>query len=115
MLLLRWLTKFLLVVLALLFIANFLPGFSVDNFYTALIVAFVLGVFNLTIRPVLFILTLPITILTFGIFAFVLNGLLLWFVASFIEGFEVSGFVPAFIGAIIISAFSWIGNRLLER
>jgi putative membrane protein len=106
------LTKFLLVVLALLLVTNILPGFTVDNFITAFTVALVLGVFNLTVRPILFVLTLPLNILTLGLFSFVLNGLLLWFIASFVEGFIVTGFVPAFIGAFVISVFGWIGDKL---
>jgi putative membrane protein len=110
----RLFTKFLLVAFALILIASLLPGFEVENFTTALIVALVLGLFNLTVRPILFLLTLPLTILTFGLFSFVLNGLLLWFVASFVEGFQVDGFVTALIGALVISVFGWVGDKLLK-
>lgn len=105
--------KLLVIVLALLLVSNFVPGITVDDFYTALIVAVILGLINLIVRPVLFVLTLPITILTFGLFAFVLNALLFWFVAGFVDGFAVSGFVSAFIGAFIVSLASWVSNRFL--
>ena len=110
--LLKLATKILAVVFALLLIAEYVPGFAVSGFYTALIVAVILGVLNVTVRPILFVLTLPITILTLGIFLFILNAVLLWFVASFVEGFEIDGFVPALIGAFLISAVSWIVNRI---
>lgn len=110
--LLKLATKILAVVFALLLIAEYVPGFAVSGFYTALIVAVILGVLNVTVRPILFVLTLPITILTLGIFLFILNAVLLWFVASFVEGFEIDGFVPALIGAFLISAVSWIVNRV---
>jgi putative membrane protein len=104
--------KLLITVLAILFVANFIPGIEVAGLYTALLIALVLGLINLTIKPILFVLTLPITLLSLGLFTFVLNGLLFWFVASFVEGFEVTGFLPAFVGALVVSLFSWVGNRL---
>ena len=106
------LTRLLVVVLALLLVAEFVPGIEVEGFYTALIVAIILGLLNITIKPILFVLTLPITLLTFGLFSFVLNGLIFWFVASFVEGFSVDGFVPAFIGALIVTLCSWLINKL---
>lgn len=111
---LRLIAKLLVVILALLIVSNVVPGIVVDGFYTALVVAVILGSINLIVRPILFVLTLPITILTFGLFAFVLNALLFWFVASFIEGFHVDGFLPALIGAFVVSAFSWIGNKFIR-
>lgn len=105
--------KLLIVVLAILFVAHFVPGIAVSGFYIALIVAIILGVLNLTLKPILLILTLPITIITFGLFAFILNAFLFWFIASFVEGFSIEGFLPALLGATIVSGFGWIGNRLL--
>ena len=106
-------TKILLTVLSLLFVANFIPGIEVSGFYIALIIALLLGVINVTLKPILLLLTLPINLLTLGLFTFVINGLLFWFIASFVDGFTVSGFIPAFIGAAIVSLFSWIGNRFI--
>jgi putative membrane protein len=106
------LARLLVIILALLLVAQYVPGIEVDGFYTALIVAVILGILNLTIRPILFVLTLPITLLTLGLFSFVLNALLFWFVASFVQGFVVEGFVSAFIGAFLVSVASWIGHRI---
>ena len=86
---------------------------KIESFYTALIVALILSVLNTLIRPILFVLTLPITIITLGLFIFVLNGLLLWFVASFISGFTIAGFWPAVFGAIAYSLISWAASALL--
>ena len=109
-LLLRW----CLSAAALLAAAYLIPGIAVQNFYTALIVALLLGLLNAVIRPILVILTLPINLLTLGLFTFVINGLLFWFVASFVDGFAVSGFWVAVLGAIVVSLISWLGGQLLE-
>jgi putative membrane protein len=105
--------KLVLIILALFLVAYYIPGISVDSFYTAFIAALLLGLANLIIKPILLILTLPITVLTLGLFTFVINGALFWFIASFVEGFEVSGFLVAIIGAFIVSIVSWIGNKIL--
>ena len=99
--------------LALLALPYIFTSIQVDSFYTALIVALLLGLINTLVRPVLFVLTLPITILTLGLFIFVLNGLLLWFVASFVEGFAIAGFWSAVFGAIVYSLISWAASTLL--
>jgi len=85
----------------------------VDTFYTALIVALILSIINTVIRPVLLILTLPITVVTLGLFILVLNGLLLWFVASFVKGFTIAGFWPAVFGAIVYSVISWAASAII--
>ena len=105
--------KILITALALLIVARFVPGVEVDGLYTALIAAVVLGALNLVARPVLVLLTLPITIVTLGLFIFVINALLFWFAASFIEGFSVSGFWTALIGSVIVSVISAIGNKFI--
>lgn len=92
---------------ALLAVSKFVEGIVVSDFYTALIVAVVWGFMGLTVRPVLHLLTLPINLITFGLFSFVLNALLFWFISTVIEGFEVAGFVPALIGTLILSAVAW--------
>jgi len=86
---------------------------KVESFYTALIVALILSILNTIIRPILFLLTLPITVITLGLFIFVLNGLLLWFVASFVKGFTIAGFWPAVFGAIIYSFISWAATSFI--
>lgn len=92
--------------LALLVLSQLNIGIAVAGFYTALVVALIWGLLSLTVRPVLTLLTLPITLITFGLFSFILNALLFWFVASFVEGFSVAGFVPALIGSAALSLVS---------
>jgi len=100
--------------LGLLVIAEFVPGITIDDFYAALIAALVLGILNTIVRPVLFILTLPITILTLGLFTFVLNAALFLFAASFIEGFAVSSFWYALFGSLLMSFVSTLGSRFIN-
>ena len=83
---------------ALMAVAYLLPGIAVDSFVTALVAALVLGLVNTVVRPIFVLLTLPATLLTLGLFIFVINGLLFWFVGSFISGFEVHGFWWGVIG-----------------
>ena len=101
--------------LALLALPYILESIRVESFYTALVTALVLGLVNALIRPVLIVLTLPMNVLTLGLFTFVINGLLFWFVASFVRGFHVAGFWSAVGGAIIYSLLSWALSSLLLR
>jgi len=105
-------TKWLLVALALLFAAYLIPGITVASFYTALIVAALLGVVNVVLKPILVLLTLPINIITLGLFTFIINGFLFWFLASFVQGFSVSGFWVAVLGALVVSMVSYIGEKV---
>jgi putative membrane protein len=89
------------------------PWVSVDTFWAALAAALVLGLINALIRPLLVLLTLPVTILTLGLFIFVINGLLFWWVGSFIDGFHVTGFWAGVFGAIVYSIISWALSSLL--
>ncbi|XOU94558.1 MAG: phage holin family protein [Candidatus Kerfeldbacteria bacterium] len=100
---------------ALLLVAYLVPGFEVEGFYAAIISAVILGLANAIIKPILVLLTLPITILTLGLFTLVINGVLIWFVASFIEGFSVDGFVTALIGGVILWVISWFTNALTKK
>ena len=108
-LLLIWLIN----AVALMAVAYLLPGIEVSSFITALVAALVLGLVNAVIRPLLILLTLPATLLTLGLFIFVINGLLFWFVGSFVSGFMVAGFWPAMLGAIAYSIVSWALSALL--
>jgi len=101
--------------LALLALPYVFPGVKVDTFGAALIAALALGLINTLIRPLLILLTLPVTLLTIGLFIFVINGLLFWWVGSFVDGFHVSGFWSGFFGAIIYSIISWLLSALLPR
>ncbi len=109
----RLLLIWLINALSLLAVPYVLPSVSVANFYIALVTALVLGLVNTLIRPLLVLVTLPITILTLGLFTLVINGLLFWFVASFVEGFRVAGFWSAFWGAIVYSLISSVASWLL--
>ena len=109
----KFIARFLLSVLILLVISEYVPGISVDSFYDALIASIVLGLLNAVVRPVLIILTLPITVITLGLFTFVINAGLFMFAASFLEGFSVAGFVPALIGSLILTVGSTIGSRAI--
>ena len=99
--------------LSILLVSRIVPGIAVDGFYVALLAALILGVLNILVKPILFILTLPITIITFGLFTFVLNAFMFWLAASFLNGFSVSGFLPALVGSIIVSAVSTVLHRIL--
>ena len=105
--------KILVVALSLLVIEWIVPGISIDGFYTALIAAVILGILNLIIRPILILLTLPINIITLGLFTFVINAFLFMFVASFVDGFSVDGFVTALIGSLFLSIISTVANKIL--
>jgi putative membrane protein len=108
-LLLVWLIN----ALALMAVAYLVPGIAVADFVTALVAALVLGLVNAVIRPILILLTLPATLLTLGLFIFVINGLLFWLVGSLIQGFVVSGLWGGVFGAIAYSIVSWALSALL--
>jgi len=110
-LLIAWLVN----TVSLIAVAYLMPSIRVDTFVTALIAALVLGLVNAVIRPVLVLLTLPVTLLTLGLFIFVINGLLFWAVGSFVKGFVVDGFWAGFLGAIVYSLISWLLSALLLK
>ena len=99
---------------ALLATAYIVPGFSVDNFTTALLAAVVLGVVNTFIKPVLVLLTLPLTIITLGLFIFIVNAIVLRITTLFVPGFSVDGWLPAILGAIVLSIASTILSTLVK-
>lgn len=99
--------KVLATAAALLLIAQYIPGIAVASFTTAVIAALVWGLMGLTIRPVLGLLTLPINLITFGLFSFILNALMFWLLAAFVPGFTVVGFVPALEGSVILTIVAW--------
>jgi putative membrane protein len=107
--LLTWLIN----ALALLIITYLVPSIHIRSFGTALIVAVVLGLINTILRPLLILLTLPVTILTLGLFILVVNALCFWLCASLLKGFEVSGFWSAFFGSILYSIVSWLLSALI--
>ena len=97
------LIKWLLSAASLLFVAYVYSGVEVQSFTSALIAAFVIGLFNVVLRPVLVLLTLPVTIVTLGLFLFVINALMFWAAATVLDGFQVNGFVAALVGSLIYS------------
>lgn len=99
----KLLLKWLLSAAALLFVAYIYSGVEVKSFLAALIAAFVIGLFNAVLRPVLVVLTLPVTIVTIGLFLFVINALMFWAAASVLDGFHVTGFGAALLGSLIYS------------
>lgn len=107
------LTRIVITAFALLLVANFLPGITVTGLYPALIAALCIGILNVLVRPILIVLTFPITLLTLGLFIFVINAALFLFVASFVEGFSVSSFWIALIGSAIVSVISSFVNKFV--
>src|SRR3954466_11571290 len=93
--------------------ANVVPGITVSGPGAALIAGVILGFVNAIVRPLLFILTLPFTLITLGLFIFVVNAICLWLVAWPLRGFALSGFFAALIGAIVISISSWLLRMLI--
>ncbi len=110
-LLLVWLVN----ALSLLGVTYFMPSIQVNSFTTALIAALVLGLVNTLIRPILVLLTLPVTLVTLGLFILVINGILFWFVGSILRGFVVQDFATAFWGALLYSIISWLLSALLLK
>ncbi|OGV77119.1 MAG: hypothetical protein A3I83_05910 [Methylotenera sp. RIFCSPLOWO2_02_FULL_45_14] len=104
----KLLLVWLLNALALLAVAYFVPNIHVAGFTAALVAALVIGLVNMLIRPIFVILTLPITILTLGLFILVINGVLFYAVGHWLQGFEVRTLMAGIIGAIVYSVFSWL-------
>jgi len=107
--LLRW----FVLTAAVLMACRLLNGIRVDGMFPALLAAAMLGILNAVLRPVLILLTLPLNIMTLGLFTFVINGLMLLIVSAIIPGFDVQGFWAAVFGALIIGATSWLLNRFI--
>ena len=104
----KLLIGWLLSALALLAVAYLVPGIHVSSFTYALIAAAVIGLANILIKPILLILTLPVTVITLGLFIFVINGLLFWLAGYLLQGFDVKTITAGIIGAIVYSIISWI-------
>jgi putative membrane protein len=109
----RFLLRLLLNGVAVFCAAYFIPGISVSGPAAALIAGIVLGLVNAIIRPILVLLTLPFTLLTLGLFIFVVNAICLALAAWFVPGFAIDGFVAALLGALVISVVSWILHAIL--
>ena len=95
---------------------TFVPGIVFrGNFVTLLVAGLILGLFNLIVRPLAMLLSLPLLILTLGLFYFVLNALLLWVASLFIPGYTVAGFIPALIGSLVIAVVNWVLGALFGK
>jgi putative membrane protein len=112
---LRLIIVWLINALALIAVAYLMPSISVSSFGAALVAALVLGLVNAVVRPVLVLLTLPVTVLTLGLFIFVINGLLFWMVGTWLEGFDVGGFWSGVFGSVLFSLVSWLLAALVQR
>ena len=110
-----FIARLLMNMAAILLMAHVLPRVIwVDGLFAAFIAALLRGIVNAILRPILVFLTLPLTLLTFGLFLLVINGLMLWLVATFVKGFHVNGFWGAVFGSILISIVSWVLSRILH-
>ena len=109
------LVRWLLLAAALLLVAHLYPGVVVDSFGSAMIAAFVIGLLNTLLRPILVLLTLPVTLITLGLFLFVINALMFYFAASMLNGLHVTGFAAALIGSLIYSLCGMVIDVAMER
>jgi len=112
----KLIARWLLLAAALLLVAHLYPGVVVKSFPQALLAAFVIGLFNTLLRPLLVLLTLPVTLVTLGLFLFVINALMFYFAAGILgDGFNVTGFPAALIGSLIYSLCGLVIDAALER
>ncbi len=109
----KLIARVLLTAFTLLLVATYVPGITVDGLYPAIMAAIILGLLNLFVRPILLILTFPITILTVGLFVLVINASMFWFAASFVDGFAVASFWHALLGSLIVTVVSTLGSKYL--
>ncbi|MBI5400911.1 MAG: phage holin family protein [Candidatus Yonathbacteria bacterium] len=105
----------ILVALAILALPSFVPGIAITSFGTALLVAVFFGILNAVVRPIVLLVAFPITLITLGLFSFVVNAGLFWWIGSFVKGFEVHGFVPALLGSLVVSTVSFLSHKLFAN
>ena len=111
----KTIVRWLLLAAALLLVAHLYSGVAVASFQSALIAAFVIGLLNTLVRPLLVLLTLPVTLLTLGLFLFVINALMFWWAGSMFDGFKVASFGAALLGSLIYSLCSMVIDSAMER
>lgn len=112
---LKLIAKWLLSASALLFVAYIYGGVQVHGFGSAMLAALVIGLLNIVVRPVLVVLTLPVTMLTLGLFLFVINALVFWAAAAVLQGLVVKGFLAALVGSLLYTAIGIVIDSALER
>ncbi|MFH0951205.1 MAG: phage holin family protein [bacterium] len=110
-----WLLKWLISSLAIMLIGWLIPGVVIASFWTALWLVVLLGLINITLKPLLIVLTLPINVLTLGLFTFIINAVLIMFASSIVKGFSVSGFLTALLFSLILSLFNYIISILFKN
>ncbi len=110
-----FLLRILLTAAVVVFLANVLPGVTVTGYWTAIVVALVLALLNFIVKPILVLLTLPVTIITLGLFLIVINAIIILLVDSFVGGFEVSGFWIAVLFSILLSIFQSLLYSLADK
>ena len=112
----KFIAKLVVVALVILALPLFVPGIEIASgaFGTAMLVALFFGILNAVVRPIILLIALPITLITLGLFSFVVNAGLFWWVGSFVKGFYVAGFVPALLGSLVVSATAFIIDKLLS-
>ncbi|MDL2284033.1 phage holin family protein [Oxalobacter sp. OttesenSCG-928-P03] len=111
----RWVVVWLINTIALFSLPYLMSSITISSFGAALVAALVLGLINALIRPALVLLTLPVTVMTLGLFIFVINGLMFWLVSNLVSGFHVAGFWSAVGGALLYSIISWALSTLLLK
>lgn len=111
----KLIVKWLLSAAALLAVAHLFSGVQVASFTSALLAAAVIGLFNVVLRPLLVVLTFPVTLITLGLFLFVINALMFWAASGLLAGFQVSGFWAALVGSLIYSVLGVVIESALER
>ncbi len=103
--------KIVILALVVMGLPRFIQGIDVSGFYCAFLAALAIGAVNLFIKPLISLITLPVNVLTLGLFGLLVNGGLLWLVAYYLPGFSITGFVPAFIGGIIVAFINWLVSK----
>ncbi|MCF7885091.1 MAG: phage holin family protein [Candidatus Marinimicrobia bacterium] len=109
------LARLIITMIALLVTAQVVPGIHVSGIGAGLFAAAILGIVNVILKPILIIFTIPITLFTFGIFLFIINGLMLWITSEIVPGFWISSLGAAVIGSIVLSIVNWLINSILEE
>ena len=109
------LSKILIIALAVIGASYFIPGISVDNYLTAILFALILGIINVLVRPLVMLLSLPIRLLTFGLFTLIVNALMFWLASVLVSGMNIDSFFSAFLGALIVGVVSWAVNLILKE
>ncbi|MCC8359941.1 phage holin family protein [Salinimicrobium sediminilitoris] len=107
--------RILLTAVVVVFLANFLPGVTVTGYFTAIVVALVLALLNLIVKPILVLLTLPVTIITLGLFLIVINAIIILLVDAFVDGFQVSGFWIAVLFSLLLSIIQSLFFSIAEK